>query len=114
MQTIHSSLEGNHKQAIAADIPGDAEIQHIANRMHTACTPCLETIRGYKVTYRSRQTHPYSTQFIDPFTCLPVNNPEPHAVDIPAEFTFGYGCPRKIVLSWSDGDNKPPKWIRYG
>jgi hypothetical protein len=113
MNAIHAQLKAKRGKTIAVEIPTDAEIEHIAMRMHKSGKPCLEVILGWKVFYRPRQEFSYSTVRGDPFTGMRGEESAPGKSASPAEFTFGYDAPWKIVLSWNAGDDKPPTWFRY-
>ena len=113
MNTVQAQLKANRGNTVAVEIPTDEEIERIAVSMHAAGKPCLETILGCKVFYRPRQTQPYTTVIVDPFTGKRGEESAPSRSEIPAEFTFGYEGPWKIVLSWETGDDRPPTWFRY-
>ena len=112
MYTIHAQLKVKRGKTIAVEIPADEEIERIAMRMHKSSKPCLETILGWKVFYRPRGQSSYSTVSVDPFTGKRGPQSAPSKSAVPAEFTFGYDAPWKIVLSWEAGDNRPPTWFR--
>jgi len=114
MNTIHAQLKVKNGKTVAVEIPADEEIERIAMRMHKSGKPCLETILGWNVFYRPRNPYSCSTVSVDPFTGKRGPQSAPKKMVLPAEFTFGYKAPWKIVLSWDDGDDKPPKWFRYG
>jgi hypothetical protein len=113
MNTIHAQLKAKRGETIAVEIPSDEEIGRIALRMHTSGKPCLETILGWKVFYRPRQDLSYSSVSVDPLTGKRGEESAPGEAASPAEFTFGYDAPWKIVLSWNAGDDRPPAWFRY-
>jgi hypothetical protein len=113
MKTIHAQLKVKRGKTVAVEIPTDEEIERIAMRMHAAGKPCLETILDCKVFYRPRQEQSYTTTKVDPFTGERGKPSAPSKSVSPAEFTFGYDGPWKIVLAWQAGDDKPPKWFRY-
>jgi hypothetical protein len=113
MKTIHAKLKIKGGKTVDVEIPTDEEIERIAMRMHAAGKPCLETILGSKAFYRSRQEQSYTTASVDPFTGKRGEESAPHKSEAPAEFTFGYDGPWRIVLSWKAGDDKPPTWFRY-
>jgi len=113
MKTIHAQLTIKRAKTVGVEIPTDEEIERIAMRMHAARKPCLETILGYKVFYRPRQEESYTAVSVDPFTGKRGKQSAPHKSAAPAELTFGYDGPWKIVLSWKAGDDKPPTWLRY-
>jgi len=95
-----------------ANFPPDAEIERIARRMHSERIPRLETILGFPVFYRPRERTQWTMRPIDPFTGDQGHSSE-RTSDTPAEFTFNYGALVKIVISWQNGDDQPPKWFRY-
>jgi hypothetical protein len=113
MKTIDAQLKVKRGKTIAIEIPTDEEIERIAMRMHAAGKPCLETILGCKVFYRPRLAQSYTMTKVDPFTGERGKPSPPRKSMSPAEFTFGYDGPWKIVLSWQTGDDKPPTWFRY-
>jgi hypothetical protein len=113
LKTIHAQLKIKRGKTAAVEIPRDEEIERIAMRMHAAGQPCLETILGCKVFYRPRMKQSYTMTKVDPFTGERGKPPAPRKSVFPAEFTFGYDGPWKIVLSWRAGDDKPPTWFRY-
>ncbi len=113
MKTIRTQLKGKRAKTVAIEIPTDEEIERIAMRMHAAGKPCLETILGCKVFFRPRLEHSYTTTSVAPFTDERGEPSAPRKSVSPAEFTFGYDGPWKIVLSWQAGDDKPPTWFRY-
>lgn len=113
MDTIHAQLKAKRGKTVAVKIPTDEEIERIAMRMHNAGKPCLETIIGWKAFYRPRQHFSYSTVKVDPFTGKRGEKSASRKTASPAEFTFGYDAPWKIVLSWNAGDDKPLAWFRY-
>lgn len=112
MNTIHAQLKVERGKTIAVEIPTDEEIERIAMRMHKTGKPRLETILGCKVLYRPQEMFSYSTVSVDPFSDKQGKLSPPNKAATPAEFTFGYDGPWKIVLTWQAGD-KPPKWFRY-
>src|SRR5437867_524137 len=97
----------------ANNLPTDKEIESIAMRMHSAGKPCLETILGFKVFYRPRKPLSWSTTEVNPFTGERGPQSEQYHSVAPAEFTFGYQAPQKIVIAWQAGDDQPPQWFRY-
>jgi hypothetical protein len=113
MKTIHAQLKVKRGKTIAIEIPTDEEIERIAMRMHAAGKPCLKTILNCKVFYRPRLEQSYTMTKVDPFTGERGKPSPPRKSMSPAEFTFGYDGPWKIVLSWQAGDDKPPTWFRY-
>jgi hypothetical protein len=113
MKTIHAQLKVKRGKTVAVEIPTDLEIQRIAMRMHKRGQECLETILGCQVLYRPRTEPSYSTAGVDPFTGARGQQSPPHRLAVPAEFTFGYDGPWKVVLLWKAGDDKPPQWFRY-
>lgn len=113
MNTIHAQLKAKRGGTIAVEIPTDDEIERIAMRMHTSGKPCLETILGWKAFYRPKQDYSVSTVKVDPFTGKRGEKTARGKGVSPAEFTFGYDAPWKIVLSWDADDDKPPVWTRY-
>lgn len=94
-----------------AALPGDKEIEQIALRMHAARKKCIEAVQGCQAGYRPSADSSYSTTPVDPFT-HEKGNTEHHISRIPAEFTI-IGGGKRIMLTWSDGDDAPPKWHRY-
>lgn len=112
MNTIHAQLKVKRGKTVAVEIPADEEIERIAMRMHKSNKPCLETILGWKVLYRPRGQSSYSTVSVDPFTGKRGPRSALSKSAVPAEFTFAYNAPWKIVLSWEAGDNRPPTWFR--
>jgi hypothetical protein len=114
MKTIHARLKGKRGETTSLEIPIDEEIEKIAMRMHKAGVPCLENILGWKVFYRPPQQSSIKSHSVDPFTGVIGKESAAIGEITPAEFTFGYDAPWKIVLSWVDGGDKPPKWFRYG
>ncbi len=113
MNTVHAQLKVKRGKTISVEIPTDEEIERIAMRMHNVGKPCLETILDCKVFYRPRGEFSYSTVNVDPFTGKRGHQSPPSKSAAPAEFTFGYDGPWKIVLSWNAGDDEPPQWFRY-
>jgi hypothetical protein len=113
METIHAQLKAQRSETIAVEIPTDEEIERIAMRMHRSGKPCLETILGWKVFYRPRQEFSHHSVNVDPFTGKRGEESAPGKSVSPAEFTFGYEAPWRIVLSWKAGDGSPPDWFRY-
>ena len=113
MDTILAQLKVKHNKTVDVEIPTDEEIKRIAMRMHKSGKPCLETILGWKVSYRPMERYSYTTVSVDPFTGKRGPQSAPSKSAVPAEFTFGYEAPWKIVLSWKAGDDRPPTWFRY-
>jgi hypothetical protein len=113
MDTIQAQLKAKHGKTIAVEIPTDEEIVRIAMRMHESRKPTLETIHGWKVLYLPRQDFSYTSISVDAFTGERGNASVPGKATSPAEFTFGYDAPWKIVLLWKEGDENPPAWFRY-
>ncbi len=95
------------------EIPSDDEIESIAMRMHKEGKPCLETIRGWKVLYCPQWASSFTGVRVDPFTGEQGERSAARPIAIPTEFTFGYGAPSNVVLSWNVGDERPPTWFRY-
>ena len=113
MNTIRAQLKVKRGKTVSIEIPTDEEIERIAMRMHSAGEHRLEIILGCKVFYRARMEQSYTTTKVDPFTGKRGKRSPPRKSVSPAEFTFGYNGPWKIVLSWQAGDDKPPTWFRY-
>jgi hypothetical protein len=114
MNTIHAQLKVKRGKTVAVEIPTDEEIERIAMRMHKSDKPLPETILGWDVIYKSRKPISFSTVSVNPFTGKRGPQTASSKLAVPSEFTFGYDAPWKVVLSWKDGDDKPPKWFRYG
>jgi hypothetical protein len=113
MKTIQAQLKVKRGKMVPIEIPTDEEIEGMAMRMHAAGKPCLETVLGHKVFYRPRSEGGYTLTEVDPFTGEQGKPSAPRKFVCPAEFTFGYGGPWMVVLSWQAGDDKPPAWFRY-
>jgi hypothetical protein len=113
MNTVHAQLKIKRGKTVAVEMPTEKEIERIAVRMHKGGKPCFEIILGCKVVYRPRGEFLYSTVNIGPFTGKRGHQSPSSKSAAPAEFTFGYGGPRRVVLSWNAGDDKPPQWFRY-
>jgi hypothetical protein len=94
-----------------AVLPSDKEIEEIALRLHAARGKCVEAVQGCQAGYRPSSVRPYSITDVDPFTHKKGSTSQ-HQTKVPAEFTI-IGDGKRIVLSWSDGDDAPPKWHRY-
>ena len=114
MNTIHAQLKVKHNKTVAVEIPTDEEIERIAMRMHKSGKPCLEAILGWDVFYKPRKQYSYTTVSVDAFTGKQGTPSAPRKSAVPAEFTFGYKAPWRVVLSWEDGDDKPPTKFTYG
>jgi len=114
MNTILAQLKVKHNKTVDVEIPTDEEIERIAMRIHKSGKPCLETILGWDVFYKPRKPYSCSTVSVDIFTGKKGLQSAPKKMVSPAKFTFGYNAPWKVVLLWDDGDDKPPKWFRYG
>jgi len=113
MNTIHAKLRVRRGKIVDVEIPTDEEIEIIAMRMHKSGKECLETVLGWNVMYRPRETFSHSTTPFNPFTGEQGEKSVLKNFATPAEFTFGKNDPWSIVLRWSEGDDKPPKWFRY-
>jgi hypothetical protein len=92
----------------------DEEILKIALNIHKIGKPCLETVLGWKVFYKPRQRAAYTTTNVNCITGEKGSESDPKEIIMPAEFTFGYDAPWKIVFSWKNGDDNPPSKYTYG
>jgi hypothetical protein len=114
MNTIHAQLKVKRGRTVAVEIPTDEEIERIAMRMHKSGQPYLETILGWEVFYKPLKPNSFSTVSVDAFKDKQGTTSAPRKFASPAEFTFGYKAPWRVVLSWKDGDDKPPTKFTYG
>ncbi len=114
MKTIKAKLKIKRGGATTIEIPADEEIERIAREWHREGKPCLETILGWQVIYRPRdETRTMTLTEVNAFTGACGKKSSPREMKIPAEFTFGYDADWKVVLTWLNGNDEPPKWSRY-
>jgi hypothetical protein len=114
MNIIPAQLKVERNKTVDVEIPTDEEIESVAMRMHKSGKSCRETILGWNVIYIPRKPNSYSTVRRDIFTGKEGAQSASKEFVSPAEFTFGYNAPWKVVLSWKDGDDKPPTKFTYG
>lgn len=77
---------------IAVEIPTDAELERLALHFHKQGKSEVENFGPWTVQYQSSRSQ-YTGG--------------------PSMFIFGVCAPWKVELSWDDGDDKPPRWIRH-
>ena len=112
MHTIHAKMKGKQGGLVTIEIPTDVEIGKIAARMHRGRTECSETVLGWKALYRPSRVLAPPSAGVDPSSSVTCEVSKARHRFIPSVFILGYGAPWKITLSWQDGDDQPPTWMR--
>lgn len=83
-------------------------MERVALELHGAGVPALIEVLGWRVLYVPARPIRYSVQEFDPFEGRRVGTPERHESMSVSHCTFGYEQEWGVMLSWANGEDRPP------